>query len=58
MRDSLSRIEGDLAASQQIQADQFKALESLASGLVENLNSLSTLHDQLTAVLTKYKRAA
>ena len=57
MRDSLNKVEVDLAASQQIQADQFRALETLANGLAENLISMAALHNQLSAALVKYKRA-
>jgi hypothetical protein len=58
LRDSLSRVELELSTSLEIQDHQFKALENIALGLGENLNSLSQVYCQLNAVLHKFKRDA
>jgi hypothetical protein len=49
-------VELELSTSLEIQDHQFKALENIALGLGENLNSLSQVYCQLTAVLHKFKR--
>jgi hypothetical protein len=58
LRGSLSRVELELSTSLEIQDHQFKALENIALGLGENLNSLSQVYCQLNAVLHKFKRDA